>query len=452
MSLDLAQHVEWSSDDDYYYATVELRTPDGQLGTVEVRVDRPWVIQTAQAVRKRLLATAPAGVDIGAWKNPSDPARFVKLCQHIAGEEVKRQLTEQVKRDGIVVAPWFGEWTTATADAAYRLVQAAQAGDDVSVQQLERIRECAEAGDPAAAKALGMINSVAKLVARGLPPPSVVASQVTVEGGALPVRRLTTRTPAPAPRYVAPAPRYIAPPPPPRYVAPPPAPSGVTGPRVSTTPTTTPTPAPSGVMGPRVSTTPTTPTLPTRTAPSGEVAPLSTTVKAPVITVRPMAQSPLAAERPTVTTLVPRPAPIAASPLSPALPMLPAQVAPLPQLPYDPWAQYPYGLPPMMPMMPMMPMGDFGGGGGGYGGDLGPDDFLAFEEDNGAGEEFDDDDGTYYEDEGMTESDFPTEATPYAIGEFPEEIAQSRSEDDDAEMPEGGEDGPFPGEGTVGAQ
>jgi len=34
------------------------------------------------------------------------------------------------------------------------LVQAAQAGDDVSVQQLERIRECAEAGDPAAAKAL----------------------------------------------------------------------------------------------------------------------------------------------------------------------------------------------------------------------------------------------------------------------------------------------------------
>lgn len=412
MSLDLAQHVEWSQDDDYYYATVELRTPDGQLGTVEVRVDRPWVIQTAQAVRKRLLATAPAGVDVGAWRNPSDPARFVKLCQHIAGEEVKRQLAEQVKRDGIVIAPWFGEWTTATADAAYHLVQAAQAGDDVSVQQLERIRECAEAGDPAAAKALGMINSVAKLVARNLPPPSVVASRVAVEGGALPAR-------SPARRVVVrrPAPRRPA------------LPSPKSGSRRGTAA------APGGVMGPRVSTA--APTLPTRPAPSGVVAPLTTTVK-PTTVAAPssmtMARPSLAAARPIVTTLVPR---------TPLTAVLTPQPQPLPQMPYNPWLQSnPYG------MMPMMP-GD-GGGGGGYGGDLGPDDFLAPEEDNGAGEGFDDDDGTYYEDEGLTDSDFPEGAPQYAIGEFPEEIAQSQSEDEDEGMPEGGEDGPFPGEGSVG--
>lgn len=415
MSLDLTQHVEWSADDDYYYATVELRTPDGQLGTVEVRVDRPWVIQTAQAVRKRLLETAPAGVDVGAWRNPSDPARFVKLCQHIAGEEVKRQLTEQVKRDGIVIAPWFGEWTTATADAAYQLVQAAQAGDDVSVQQLERIRECAEAGDPAAAKALGMINSVAKLVARGLPPPSVVASRVAVEGGALPVR-------TPARRVVArPAQR--------RPALPPPPPKGGTR-RGAATPTRT----PSGVTGPR-GTTPRTPTMPTRTAPSGVVAPLPTTVKPTAASPMAMAPPSLAALRPVVTTLMPQPS-------------APAVATPQPL--YNPWAQYPYGMPPMMPWG-----GDFGGGGG-YGGDLGPDDFLAPEEDNGAGNGFDEDDGTYQEDEGPPEEFFAETAPRYAVGDFPEELAQSESEDDD-DVPEGADPeavveagGKFPGEGAVG--
>ena len=425
MSLDLTQHVEWSSDDDYYYATVELRTPDGQLGTVEVRVDRPWVIQTAQAVRKRLLATAPAGVDVGAWKNPSDPARFVKLCQHIAGEEVKRQITEQVKRDGIVIAPWFGEWTTATADAAYRLVQAAQAGDDVSVQQLERIRECAEIGDPAAAKALGMINSVAKLVARNLPPPSVVATRVAVEGGALPPSRLPVRRQA-----VRTPPRAL---PPRRPVAP------KTDSRRGAA--AAPTRAPSGVTGPRGATP--APTVPTRPTPSGVVAPLTTTVKTAAASPLAMARPSLVALRPIVTTLVPKP-------LAPAM----ATPQPLPQPLYNPWAQSPYGTMPMMP-------GDFGGGGGGggggYGGDLGPDDFLAPEEDNGAGNGFDEDDGTYQEDEGPPEDFFAETAPHYAIGDFPEELAQSESEDDDDDGPEGADPeavveagGKFPGEGAVG--
>jgi hypothetical protein len=399
MSLDLTSRIEWSTDDDYYYASVQLATPDGQIGTVEVRVDRPWVVQTAQAVRQRLLATAPAGVDVGAWRNTADPARFVKLCQYVAGEEVKRQLTEQVKRDGVVIAPWFGEWTTATADAAYRMIRAAQAGDETSIQQLERIRECAEAGDPAAAKALQMINSVAKLVARDLPPPSVVASQITVEGGATlaPLRRVVVRKP------------------PPRRPTPP---------KVDVRRGAAPTrPSPSGVAGPRGTVVPRVPVLPTRPTPSGVVAPLRTLTAKPAAAPTLMARPSLVAQQPIVTTLVPQ----AAAPTA----------QPVPLTPYNPWAQYPYGAMPMMP-------------GGGGGGDLGPDDFLAPEEDNGAGEGFDDDDGTYFEDEGMTEDDFPAEPPQFAVGEFPEELAQSQSEDEDEGMPEGGEDGPFPGEGSVG--
>jgi hypothetical protein len=196
--VDITSNVSWSQDEDYYYASVQVRAPDGQVGTIEVKVDRDWVIRAAQMLKRRLMTTAPAGVDVGAWHNPSDPERFVKLCQFVAGKEVKRQLTEQIQRDGIVIAPWFGEWTTATADAAYRLILAAQNDDEASIQQLERIRECAEGGDPAAAKALGMINSVAKLVARGLPAPSVIATRMPTVG-ALPARR-----PAPSRRAAPP--------------------------------------------------------------------------------------------------------------------------------------------------------------------------------------------------------------------------------------------------------
>jgi len=123
---------------------------------------------------------------------------------------------------------------------------------------------------------------------------------------------------------------------------------------------------------------------------------------------------------PTVTTLVPA----AAAPVAP---------------PVNPWAQYPYG------MMPWMPSG-----GGGGGGDLGPDDYLAPEEDDGAGSSFDEDDGTYFEEAEVPEGVFSEEPQQYAIGEFPEELAQSSSEDEDEGMPEGDEDGPYPGEGSVG--
>ena len=409
MSLDLAQHVEWSQDDDYYYATVELRTPDNQIGTVEVRIDRPWVIRTAQAVRQRLLATAPAGVDVGAWRNPSDPARFQKLCRYVAGAEVKRQLAEQVQRDGIVIAPWFGEWTTATADAAYKLICAARAGDEVSIQQLDRIRECAEAGDPAAAHALGMINSVAKLVARNLPPPSVVAARLP-SIGAVPRRRaVPARRPAPPRRQQPPARRKA-----------PARRSGGVAPRST-----------GGYSG----------------SGSGSGA---TAAAAPRLS--PAFAASLAAALPLARAPAPAPARAAFTPralLAPGVAALVPRAPAPPPSPYGVQPPYPYGMAP--------PTDPYGGGGGGYGGDLGPDDFLAPEEENGAGDMLDEDDGTYYEEPQPADGEFPEEQDRYAVGEFPEEIAQSESDEDDAGVPDengalpGEDGGPFPGEGSVGS-
>ena len=388
---DLTPHITWSQDDEWYYAAVEVQAPDGQAGVIEVRVSRPWVVRTAQEVRKRLLTTAPHGVDVGAWGNLNDPERWGKLCRYVAGTEAKRQVAEQVKRDGIVVAPWFGEWTIATADAAYRLIKAAQDGDDASIDQLDRLREHAEAGDPAARKALQMINSVAKLVARNLPPPSVVATRLPQQIGALPVRRRVT--PAPTRRRVVPA----------RAPAAPARPQRALPPRRTAAPAAA---APSGF--------------------SGTVTGMPATAPAPAF-------------RPGITA---RPRPLAAY----APPLAPGVIAPAP---YPPAPQYPYGYgyPPMMPS-------DGGGWSGGGGGDLGPEDYMAPEEDDGGGGMLDDD-GTYYEEPGVPDEAFTEEPEQYAVGSFPEEIAQSEGDEDEGD----GDDeanaaavdagGAFPGEGGI---
>lgn len=388
MGTDINQHAEWSADDDYYYATVELRTADGQIGVVEVRVSRPWVVKTARAVRRKLCAGAPAGVNVGGWCDDADPERFGKLCRYVAGEEVKRQLADRAKQDAIIIAPWFGEWTTATADAAYHMIQAAKAGDDASLDQLDRLREHAQAGDPAARKALDMVNSVAKLVARGLPPPSVVAARRPTVG-ALPARR------RPPPLRTAPARRPSRPPA-----------------RTRSLPALPPHRSPAPPTGTRSA--PTTPGAP------GVVTPFATTLAAPSMTrFAPHVRPSLVMPRPTLATTAPTA----------------------------------YGYPPPYPYGYGYPMPSSGGGGGG---DMGPGDYMATEEDDGAGEMLDDD-GTYYEEPGAPEELFPDEPDTFDVGEYPEEVEQSSSEDDDEG---GGEDaeaqvdagGAFPGEGSIADQ
>lgn len=176
--LDLTRHIKWSADDDFYYGSIETVGPAGVIGTLEAKISRPWVYETAMAIRKRLMQTAPRGVNVGAWTNLSDPARFRKLCQSVANERVKAQIVEKYKRQGVTPMPWFGPWTLVTADAAYELVVAAQAGDEAALAQLDRIRAHAESGEPRAMEALAKINAVAKLVVKGLPKPSILAQHM----------------------------------------------------------------------------------------------------------------------------------------------------------------------------------------------------------------------------------------------------------------------------------
>jgi hypothetical protein len=199
--LDLTRHIKWSADDDWYYGSIETVGPDGVIGTLEAKISRPWVYETAMAIRKRLMQTAPAGVNVGAWTNVSDPARFQKLCQSVANERVKAQIVEKYKRHGVTPMPWFGPWTPATADAAYELVVAAQAGDDSALAQLDRIRAHAEAGHPRAMEALAKINAVAKMVVKGLPKPSVLAQHMVLKAPApLPALTPPARPPRPTRR------------------------------------------------------------------------------------------------------------------------------------------------------------------------------------------------------------------------------------------------------------
>lgn len=90
--------------------------------------------------------------------------------------------------------------------------------------------------------------------------------------------------------------------------------------------------------------------------------------------------------------------------------------------------------------------------GGWYGGDVGPTDYLASEEDSGAGEMLDDD-GTYWEDETAPDEAFPDVPETYDVGEYPEELEQSMSEDGDGDDEAGAAaveaGGCFPGEGSV---
>lgn len=75
----------------------------------------------------------------------------------------------------MIAVPWFKfPWTTATADLAHALIVRAVDGDAEARGQLDAVKAQADAGNALGKEAWRHLNAVAKLVAAGEPPPSVI--------------------------------------------------------------------------------------------------------------------------------------------------------------------------------------------------------------------------------------------------------------------------------------
>jgi hypothetical protein len=178
--------------------------------TLTASVPRALVLQAAHQIRERLILTAPADVDVGEWGNLYDQERFGKLAKFVAEQELREQLGQRIRCDGIVsAADWFGAWDLVVADRAYDLIMSAGEGDQIARGQLDALRDAALNGDERAAEALDKFNAVALAVAAGLPQPSELHKQASI-GAAMarpaPVR-VTARSAAPS-RSSAPSRAY----------------------------------------------------------------------------------------------------------------------------------------------------------------------------------------------------------------------------------------------------
>jgi hypothetical protein len=75
----------------------------------------------------------------------------------------------------MIAVPWFKfPWSTATADLAHALAQAAIDGNTEAKGQLEEIKQHADAGNTHAREAWRYFSAIIRLVVAGEPPPSVI--------------------------------------------------------------------------------------------------------------------------------------------------------------------------------------------------------------------------------------------------------------------------------------
>jgi hypothetical protein len=72
---------------------------------------------------------------------------------------------------------WSGDWSIATADAAYHLIQAAGNGDPLAKGQLDAITAAAASGDPTATRIMTYFTPVARMVELDIGPPSKLQRQ-----------------------------------------------------------------------------------------------------------------------------------------------------------------------------------------------------------------------------------------------------------------------------------
>ena len=164
----LDRAVRWSRDGDSYFGEVELADEHGEVARLTGRVSRSRALALMDHLRAQLARQAPAGVNVGAWANVNGPSQ-ADLHAYILGEELRRDLAEQVQRRGwLAKPPWFGPWDVDVVTRAYRLIVAAQAGDPFATRQLGSIRAAALDGSPPAREALAKFQAVGRIIARGM--------------------------------------------------------------------------------------------------------------------------------------------------------------------------------------------------------------------------------------------------------------------------------------------
>ena len=164
----LDRAVRWSRDGGWYTGEVELSDEHGEIARLTGRVSRTRALALMDNLRAQLARQAPAGVNVGAWSDAHGPSQR-DLHEYVLGEELRRSLTQQVNRRGwLARPPWFDPWDVDTVTRAYRLIVAAQAGDEFATRQLGSIREAALNGSPPAREALAKFQADGRVIARGM--------------------------------------------------------------------------------------------------------------------------------------------------------------------------------------------------------------------------------------------------------------------------------------------
>ena len=221
--------IRWSKDGDWLIGEVEVSNDRGVVATLTGRLSESAIVEISRNLREQLARQAPAGVDVGAWVDLHGGAQQ-DLHRYVLERELEKSIANQVRRRGWVVEPpWFGDWNADVVARAYRLIQAAYAGDPMATTQLDTIRSGAMKDNPQCVEALGKFSAVGRMIAKGMSLDAVFAALgvsaaevgVIRRGGrsaparvvARPIGRMSARgsTSSPTARASAPQPARVVP-------------------------------------------------------------------------------------------------------------------------------------------------------------------------------------------------------------------------------------------------